>query len=240
MPHDRAIAIRVATAIVLCALVVPAAAIERGLPAGVYAHGPRDRQAVALTFDLCPTRAPVELDERIVDALVAAGAPATFFVSGRWAQAKPDAVRRLAAEPRFELGNHGFRHAHLLVSGDATVRDEVEVTDRVLAELTGRTPHWFRAPYGEVDARVVRIAGDAGLGTVQYDVISGDPSPGITAATLVRTVLAQAKPGSIIVMHANHRVFHTAEAVPAIVDGLRARGFELVTVSHLLAVEPVP
>ncbi len=204
------------------ALAAGVRAAEPARPDGVIAHGPRDRPAVALTFDLCPTHAPVELDERIVEALLAARAPATFFVSGRWAQARPDAVR----------------HLHLLASGDASVRDELTATDRVLAELTGRAPRWFRAPYGEVDARVVRLAADAGLGTIQYDVVSGDPVPGVTADTLVRTVLARARAGSIVVMHANHRSFSTAAAVPAIVAGLRARGLELVTVSDLLASVP--
>lgn len=221
-------------------LVLPALVAATELPAGVIAHGARDRPLVALTFDLCPTRAPVELDERIVDALVAADAPATFFVSGRWAQARPEGVRRLAAEPRFEIANHTFHHPHLLASGDATVHDELVVTDHLLESMTGRTPRWFRPPYGEVDARVVRLASEAGLGTIQYDVVSGDPSPGATAEGLVRTVLSHARPGSIVIMHANHRRFATADAVPRIVDGLRARGLRLVTVSELLAVEPAP
>ena len=179
----------------------------------------------------------MELDDRIVDALVARRARATFFVSGRWARAQPDAVRRLAAEPLFELGNHSFHHPHLATLADDAVRDELVATDDALRELGAPTPRVFRAPFGEVDARIARIAGDVGLATIQYDVVSGDPGAGASKAELVRTVLERARPGSIVIMHANHRRFATADAVPEIVEGLRARGLELVTVSELLAVE---
>ena len=206
-------------------------------------HGPRDRPRVALTFDVCPTRPPVELDERIVEALLAAHAPATFFVSGRWARTLPDVVRGLAAEPLFEIGNHTFHHPHLTNEPDDEVRHELVATQELLHGLSGRTPRWFRPPFGEVDERVTGVAAEVGLGTVQFDVASGDPASGVTADALVRSVLERAKAGSIIVMHANHRRFPTAVAVPGIIAGLRARGWELVTVSDLVgapAVEPAP
>ncbi len=186
----------------------------------------------------------MELDDRIVDELVARHAPATFFVSGRWARALPEAVRRLAAEPLFELGNHSFHHPHLETLDDDAVRDELASTQDALAALGVPAPRVFRAPFGEADARIARIAADAGLTTIEYDVISGDPGATATKAVLVATVLQRARQGSIVVMHANHRRFATADAVPEIVDGLRARGFELVTVSALVAghgaVEPSP
>ena len=207
---------------------------HRGPAPAVFEHGSRDSPTVALTFDLCPTHAPVELDERIVAALVAAEAPATFFVSGRWALARPEAVRRLAAEPLFEIANHTFHHPHLTRSDDGRIRDELVTTDAVLEKLAGRAPRWFRPPYGEVDGRVSRIAAEVGLGTVSFDVVSGDPTPGMTVARMVRAVLDRARRGSIVVMHANHRSFPTAEAVPEIIAGLRARGLEPVTVSRLL------
>ena len=206
-----------------------------GLDAVVHAHGPRSTPRVALTFDLCPTHPPMELDDRIVDALVARRARATFFVSGRWTRAQPDAVRRLAREPLFEIANHSFHHPHLTTLDDDEVRHELTATQDVLRELDVPVPRVFRAPFGEVDARIAHIAADAGLATIQYDVVSGDPGPTATRTRLVRTVLEHARPGSIVIMHANHRRFATADAVPEIVEGLRARGLELVTVSELLA-----
>jgi peptidoglycan/xylan/chitin deacetylase (PgdA/CDA1 family) len=237
MRHARPIAIRcaTATAIVCVAATVRAAAGFSPAATGVISHGPREVPMVALTFDACPTRAPVELDERIVDALVKARAPATFFVSGRWAQRVPNAVRRLAAEPLFEIGNHTWGHPHLRPLDEARIRTELTETQAELQRLTGRPARWFRAPFGEVDLRIAAIAAGVGLGTIEFDVASGDPAPGVTKTALVASVLQRVRPGSIVVMHANHRRFPTADAVPEIVAGLRARGLEPVTVSRLLA-----
>jgi peptidoglycan/xylan/chitin deacetylase (PgdA/CDA1 family) len=69
---------------------------------------------------------------------------------------------------------------------------------------------------------------------VQYDLASGDPDPAATAERLVRTVAQRARNGSIVVMHMNGRGWHTAEALPVIIDDLRRRGFELTTVGDLI------
>ena len=86
----------------------------------------------------------MELDDRIVERLVAAGAKATFFVSGRWAEAVPDGVRRLAQEPSFEIGNHSHRHRHLRGLGDAAIRADLAATQELLADQTGHRPRWFQ------------------------------------------------------------------------------------------------
>src|SRR5256885_1576200 len=88
-----------------------------------------------------------------------------------------------------------------------------------------------RPPFGEYDDRVVQIARSIGLRTVEYDLPSGDP--GAPTNKLVEWVLEKAQPGSIVVMHLNHVRFHTADALPEIIAGLRARGFTFVKVSDL-------
>jgi hypothetical protein len=73
-----------------------------------------------------------------------------------------------------------------------------------------------------------------GLVTVQYDIASGDPDPGLSAKRIVRSVVADAKGGSIVVFHMNKNGPHTAEALSEVVKGLREKGFELVTVGEIL------
>jgi peptidoglycan-N-acetylglucosamine deacetylase len=69
---------------------------------------------------------------------------------------------------------------------------------------------------------------------VEYDFPSGDPDRRITRERLVAWVLAKARPGSIIVMHMNRRGWHTAEALPEIIAGLRAKGFILSQVGSMV------
>jgi peptidoglycan-N-acetylglucosamine deacetylase len=202
----------------------------------VVAHGSRTLRAVALTFDACSTRDVSKYDERITHELIASHTPATIFLGGSWAKEEAAHVHELASHPElFELENHTFTHPHMpAVKDDARVRQELLRTQAEVKALTGRTPLLWRPPYGEYDSRVVKLAAELGLTTIEYDLASGDPDQHATKEKLVEWVLKKVQPGSIVVMHINHRSFHTSEALPGIVQGLRAKGYQLVTVGELL------
>jgi peptidoglycan/xylan/chitin deacetylase (PgdA/CDA1 family) len=112
-------------------------------------------------------------------------------------------------------------------------RKELEQTQEMIASLTGQTPRLFRPPFGEVNAALARVAASEGLRTIQFDVASGDPDKSFTKARLTKWVLHEVKAGSIVVMHMNGNGWHTAEALPDIIKGLRERGFVLSKVSEL-------
>jgi peptidoglycan/xylan/chitin deacetylase (PgdA/CDA1 family) len=205
----------------------------------VILHGSRDVKVIALTFDACSTTQPSRYDERITNTLLQTGTPATLFLGGKWMEEEPEYTKQLAAHPQFELANHTFSHPHLnQIPGDL-VRYELLRTQEIMDSLTGRRPTLFRPPYGEYNDRVVQIAAETGLKTVQFDLASGDPDPSFTKEMLVRYVTSMAKNGSIIVMHINGRGWHTAEALPEIISQLRKRGFTFVTVGEMLAL-PAP
>ena len=189
---------------------------------------------VALTFDACSTLDRSYYDERVVAALRQANAKATLFLSGRWAETHLAEVRGLAHDPLFELGNHSYIHPHMTEVSPERQREELLWTQQILLSLTGKLPRFFRPPYGEVDAEVAAVAAEAGLRTVEYDFPSGDPDKKITEERLVAWVIAKARPGSIIVMHMNRHGWHTAEALPEILAGLRAKGLVLSTVGELV------
>jgi peptidoglycan-N-acetylglucosamine deacetylase len=200
----------------------------------VISHGPRSAKRLALTFDACATRAPSHYDTLVTNILVETGTHATIFLGGKWMEEEQAQTLDLASHPQFELANHTFLHPHLKSVSEERIRDELAKTQAVLYTLTGRQATFFRPPYGEYDERCVRIAGEMGLLTIEYDLASGDPDIHATKEKLIEYVTTSAKNGSIIVMHINHRGWHTAEALPEIIRRLRARGFELVTIGELL------
>lgn len=204
----------------------------------IVTHGDRHGRKVALTFDACSTEKPSGYEPRIVDTLVETATPATFFLGGRWMLDHPEATRRLAASPLFELANHTLLHPHLTRETDDRVLRELDQTQDVLFTLTGRQAALYRPPYGEVDARVAALAAARGLTTVQFDVASGDPDKSFTKERLLAEVVGRARGGSIVVMHVNGRGWHTAEALPELIARLRGKGFELTTVGALLADDP--
>ena len=206
-----------------------------GFPAPlIVEHGPRNTHQLALTFDACPAGTPYEYDEKVIEILLREKVPATLFLSGRWVEKNVEKATFLASQPQFEIANHGFYHANMTEKPDDRVKQELVRTQSIIEKLTGKRPRYFRPPYGEVDERVAKLAAEAGLVTIQYDLASGDPDPNLSAKAIVRVVLRDAQGGSIIVFHMNRKGVHTAEILPEVIQGLRQKGFMLVTVGELL------
>ena len=202
---------------------------------GVIFHGPRTAKFIALTFDACSTKDSSRYDSTIIKILVARHVPATLFLGGKWMEERPAETRYLSSLPMMELANHTYSHPHLTRLTNDSIRWQFLETNKILTTLTGKNMHLFRAPFGELDSHVVRVAAACGLRAVQYDLASGDPDKSFTKDRLARYVIHAAQNGSIVVMHMNGNGRHTAEALPVIIDVLRARGFSFVTVSKLLS-----
>lgn len=205
------------------------------LPPRIVVRGGGKLPKVALTFDACSTPRFVGWDPRVAHALERYEVPATFFLGGRMVDELPDVVRLLAENPRFELQGHTYLHPHLTEIPADRVVSEMGATDRALYQATGRRAVMFRPPFGEYSTEVVRAATHAGYLPVQYDVASGDPDPGFHPGKLLESVLTQVRAGSIVVLHANGHGVHTPEALPLLIEALRGRGYELTTVSDVLA-----
>lgn len=197
------------------------------------------RKQVALTFDACEDLHPAGYDAQIIQILRQERIPATLFLGGRWMWSHPGVTRALAqvpgpgGRPLFEIANHSYLHPHLTRVSDERLREELALTQAIQYALTGRQGRWVRAPYGEYDARVERIAAGLGLRLAEFDVVTGDPDPHVSADAIVRTVVREVRPGSVVIMHVNGRGRHTAEALPRVIDGLRKRGYAFVTLSQL-------
>jgi peptidoglycan-N-acetylglucosamine deacetylase len=137
--------------------------------------------------------------------------------------------------PLFKLGSHFWSHPDFRKLDDATIATQLDRTRDELQSLPGRTPILFRFPYGTWDQHSLQLVTAAGLPAIQWDVVTGDPDPKVSAAAIVVTVHRHARNGSIVIMHANGRGRHTAEELQAVIDDLRGRCLRLVTVSELLA-----
>lgn len=198
-------------------------------------HGPRNQPQVALTFDLCqvPSR-PAGFDRKLVEVLRQQQAPATFFVGGDWLRTHQAEGAELAAEKRFEFGNHSWSHPDLRRLDQAGIKHEIEATEKLLTERFGSSPHLLRLPFGYYSPAVLQAAEASGERVIQWDVVSGDPDRHLSREQLIRNATTGVRNGSIIIMHANGRGWQTAAALPDIITTLRRRGFELVTVSQLL------
>jgi peptidoglycan/xylan/chitin deacetylase (PgdA/CDA1 family) len=188
---------------------------------------------IALTFD----DGPGALTGRILDELRAGGAHGTFFVIGRQLHGHEEVLRRILAEGH-DLGDHTWAHASLLGLTEQQRREQLELPLEALVDATGERPHLFRPPYGATSRKIAAMARRLGLLTIYWSVDCQDYDHA-TPKRLTRCVLDHAEPGAIVLMHdAGGDRTTTADALPAILKGLEARGLEPVTVSELLAHSP--
>jgi peptidoglycan/xylan/chitin deacetylase (PgdA/CDA1 family) len=204
-------------------------------------HGDRSMPYVALTFDACQTAdKPAGYDAEIINILTETHTAATLFLGGLWMESHPAQTQRLAAEPLFELGNHSWSHPNFAEISPEEMSRELLQTQEIMAELTGRQPTLFRLPFGTYTEEVLEVVARHGLRTIQWDVVTGDPDPNISAEDIVRAVTTEAQNGSIVIMHMNTRGWHTAEALPTLIERLRGQGYRFATVSQILGLEPLP
>ncbi|WP_229739742.1 polysaccharide deacetylase family protein [Nocardia rhizosphaerihabitans] len=186
-----------------------------------------DEKLVALTFDDGPTERTPEILRMLADLQV----PATFYLVGDDLAAHPEYGAAIAAAGH-EIGNHSYSHRRMvLVSGD-TVREEIERTDAEIRRTGYQGPITFRPPYGKKLWSLPNYLADHDRTTVTWDV-EPDSAGGATREAIVADTMAQTRPGSIVLLHVMHGS-ESAAAVPEIVTGLRAQGYEFTTVSDLV------
>jgi peptidoglycan/xylan/chitin deacetylase (PgdA/CDA1 family) len=191
---------------------------------------------IALTFDACAGGC----DEALLNTLERNGVPALLFLSSRWIDAHPGRAEQLAANPLFEIGNHGTRHLPLSVSGRSAYGikgtnsaeeavAEVWTNHTRLTALTGKPPTWFRpgtAHYDDVAVAIVNELGERPLG-----MKVGADNGAKASAAQVRARMTGAAPGSIVQAHMNHPESGTAAGVSDAITAMRASGFEFVSVA---------
>ena len=181
----------------------------------------------------------------IVDWLVAHEVHATIFMTGAMADNQnTDAGRHVLATIQahpslFTLGNHSYTHRDFRTLSTAEIRDELRRTEAAMAPYCSQDLRpFFRPPDGGYDADVLSAVGAAGyrytvtwdIDTIDWRPIKNDP-PGPTADQIVANVVGNAQGGSIVLMHLGG--YHTFEALPRIVAGLRSAGHPLVNLDEM-------
>jgi peptidoglycan/xylan/chitin deacetylase (PgdA/CDA1 family) len=184
---------------------------------------------IALTFD---AGAGVGSTVQLLDVLRDRGVRATFFIAGAYADRYPGVVERMAADGH-ELANHSYTHPDFRNLSEAQMRSEIRRGTSAIELAAGAriAPLW-RPPFGSRNSQILRLVEEEGFRSVFWTFDSGDWIEGATTAGIRNTVLSRAVPGAVVVHHVSPLA--TAQAMPGIVDELRRRGFELVTVSELI------
>lgn len=188
-----------------------------------------EKKVVALTFDHSwgNTFTP-----SILDTLKANNIKATFFIMGPWAKKYPEVAKRMVTDGH-EIASHGYRHQNY---GDMTrewVTEDIQKSHALIKEVTGVDAKLIRPPNGHYSKQSLKVAEELGYRTIIWSIDSLDwKNPG--RDVIVERIVKRLKPGGIILMHASDTPVQTAEALPILLEKIKAQGYEIVTVGQLL------
>src|SRR5215469_2555262 len=202
-------------------------------------NAPPDRLTVALTFDACPGA----FDQRIADALVAAGIPATIFVTGVWLSENPKGLAFLLAHRElFAIQNHGERHTPPIlgvgqmfgipIAGSlAAIQREVQQGAASIIAATGAAPHWYRAATGYYSPSAIPLIQQLGFGIAGYS-LNADAGATLPAHGVAHRI-AGATSGDVIVAHINQPTRPSGAGVVAGIQYLQRRAANFLRLDQL-------
>lgn len=189
---------------------------------------------IALTFDDGPSQ---RYTAEVVELLARYQVPATFFVTGHELARHPE-QGRLLVQAGHQLGNHSYTHKRMLLVSPANVALEVERTDQQIRQAGFTDEILFRPPYGKKLFTLPWYLSQQQRKTIMWDLEpESDPKLAADPQALAAAVIAEARPGSIILLHVMYSSRQSSrEALPLIIEGLQAKGYRFVTINALLQV----
>jgi peptidoglycan/xylan/chitin deacetylase (PgdA/CDA1 family) len=208
--------------------------------AGVKTRLDTKDKVLALTLDACGSAKGRGVDLRLMEFLASEQIPATLFINARWIDANPELFKKLAANPLFEIANHGTWHKPASVNGrsiygisgtkDASeLAAEIELNARKIEAITGNRPKLYRSGTAYYDELAVEIANTLHHQVAGFSLL-GDAGATYSAAQ-VTAALLKAAPGDIALLHMNHPEAGTGAGIIAAVPELKRHGFHLVRMS---------
>ena len=200
--------------------------------------GPNDRLEVALTFDAGADRG---YGAEILDLLRAEGIPATFGMTGLWAEANPDLVQRMVAEGH-QLMNHTWDHSSLTGANTGMppqspeqVAEQLASTESVVREATGYEMRpYFRPPYGDYDEPTLRYLYDNGYYLSIWWTCDSHGWAGWLGQEIVDYCTTNIRPHEILLLHVGAAAAGDFEALPGLIQFFRESGYSFVTVEQML------
>ena len=210
---------------------------------GVVTTFHSNQKEVSLTFDACGgSFRSSQYDAELIDFLITHKIPATLFINSRWIKTNPEIVQKLAANPLFEIANHGTAHRPLSVNGKSIyniagttspeeVAQEINGNGDLIEKLTGKRPRFFRSGTAYYDEQAVAIAHKNGVEIAGFSVL-GDAGATFSAPKVAQQ-LESAHSGDILLFHMNHPESGTREGIIEGVTKLKSEGFSFVRLSDV-------
>lgn len=156
------------------------------------------QKVILLTIDDGPTPRTKE----ILDILKKHNAKAIFFINGTHDKENTSVIEETAKEG-FAVGNHTWSHLNLKKEKDTNIIEkEIDKNTELITRLTGTSPRFFRAPYGESNQYIRTIVKDKGMIFMDWSGAAMDWNKSTEEKDVfVNNVMSNIHSGSIILIH---------------------------------------
>jgi len=188
-----------------------------------------ESNSVYLTFDDGPDG---KVTPRILDILQSYNVKGNFFFLGESAKMYPEVVKETFDRGNF-IGNHTYDHKDLTTLSIGEIKNEIDKTEEVISSITGKKSTAIRPPYGAFNGNVIKAIKDNGSVSVLWSVDTLDWSKR-EVASILKNVTDNLRPGDIILMHSNGDKGVTADALPYVIEAIKARGYKISTLDKLV------
>jgi polysaccharide deacetylase family sporulation protein PdaB len=199
----------------------------RKIPVYAVARDEGADKVIALTFDAAWG---ADKTLKIIEILKEYDAHATFFLVGFWIDKYPEETKAIA-KAGFDIGNHSENHLNMPRLSSEKMADEITSVNKKVFDLTGTTPTFFRAPFGDYANNLMTCVEDLGMVGIQWSIDSLDWK-GLGVKEITERIVPKAKSGDIVLFHNNSD--HVLDALPVVLEALRNKGFKFVALSEMV------
>ncbi len=203
----------------------------------VFSRGITEVRVVALTFDDGPQ--PFSTSQ-VLEILARNGVRATFFVTGEHALLYPKLCQQIVREGHI-IGSHAMRHQRsLCLRRKSTIDREITAAEKIITEITGVTPLFFRPPYGFRSPIMMEVLRNHHYKVITWDNMTDDWQAQKSADKILQAIMLKVQPGGIIVLHdgrshnLNYDRSEMLQALPQIIHHLNDSGYKLVTIPEII------
>jgi peptidoglycan/xylan/chitin deacetylase (PgdA/CDA1 family) len=198
----------------------------------VFIHGFKEDKSVALTFDDGPDNI---LTPKLLDELKKYDVKASFFIIGNKIDNATEVLKRADKEGHLIL-NHSYTHPEFRKTDKENIKKEILEDEDKIYSIIGKKPAIVRPPYGSVDQRVINTIHELNYKTALWSIDTLDWQH-MDKQKTVNTIMHSVKNQDIILMHMTEAMNSTLDAVPEIIEKLKAKGYNFVTIDKMLDID---
>ena len=154
----------------------------------------------------------------------------TFFMVGNWVDKYPEAVKKIY-EAGHEIGSHSNTHPHVNQLSSEKNLEEIKLSVSKIEKITGCKTNLYRAPYGEYNDTVIKVAKENGYYPIQWNIDTLDYK-GLTGEKMWERIKNKLECGAIILSH--NGTENTADSLDMLIKNIKNKGYQITTVSELI------